>query len=63
MLKEERLVDPLDDMIDPRSSFSLMFSPANCNVLVVAGTYSVDLFDIRNLEEYFIKINWFTFLN
>ena len=44
-------------MFGSPSLYSLMFSPADYNVLAVTGSISVDLFDIRKLKKYSTMVN------
>lgn len=49
---DEQAPDEYEEMFEPRSYHSVMFSPADPSVVVVSACDSVQLFDIRNLEEY-----------
>ena len=45
-------MDRNEAMLDPRSLYSLMFSPSQPNVIAVTGRQSVEIIDIRDIDEY-----------
>ena len=53
---DKKALDSFEEMMDPCTLHSIMFSPTDSNVVAVTGGDTLELFDIRDLEEYVIGL-------